>query len=272
MGEDEVRSFLSSLAPTVAASTQNQALGALTFLYEGVLARPLARVEGITPARRPRRLPVVLTAREIRGIVAQLHDPVRLCVLLMYGSGLRVSECASLRVKDIDLERREIVVRGGKGDKDRRVPLAASCAAPLRQALRVARERHHRDGRLGIRTTGIAPSLARKYPNAELDWPWTYVFAASRTFVDENRIRRRHHVHETVLQRAFRAAVRRADISKRATCHALRHSFATHLLESGADIRTIQELMGHTDVRTTMVYTHVLNRGGLGVRSPADSL
>ena len=269
-----VAAFLSDLAVRggVSAATQNQALGALTFLYQGVLRRPLERVEGIQPARRSRYVPVVLTPREIRGILSQLREPFRLCVMLMYGSGLRVSECASLRSKDIDLERCEIVIRGGKGGKDRRTPLAVSCVRPLRRRLAENKQECRADDRLGVRTTGLSQPLVNKYPRADRDWPWRYVFPASRTLVDAAGVRRRHHLHESAIQRAFGAAARAAQVAKRATCHSLRHSFATHLLESGSDIRTVQELLGHTDVRTTMIYTHVLNKGGLGVRSPADAL
>ena len=274
LGEADVARFLSGLAleEQVAASTQNQALCALVFLYASVLGRPLERIEGVTPARRPRRLPVVLSQREVRGILAELGAPFRLCVSLMYGSGLRVTECLRLRVKDVDLDRHELAVRDGKGGKDRRVPLAETCARPLAEQIAHEEHRFHRDSRNGVGTTGLGEALLRKYPQADRDWRWQYVFAAARTFRTADGRRWRHHLHETVVQRAFRAAVVAARISKRATCHSLRHSFATHLLESGADIRTVQELLGHTDVRTTMIYTHVLNRGGLGVRSPADAL
>jgi len=274
LAEEDVARFLSSLAldDQVAAATQNQGLAALTFLYAHVVRRPLARVEGIVPSRRPRRLPVVLTQRELRAIMAHLENTHRLCAMLMYGSGLRVSECLSLRVKDVDLERREILVRAGKGDKDRRTPLAAACVRPLRELIQREHLRFARDRAAHVGTTGIAESLLRKFPDAELDWRWQYLFAAQRTFRAADGRRVRHHLHETVMQRAFHAAVERSGIAKRATCHSLRHSFATHLLESGSDIRTVQELLGHTDVRTTMIYTHVLNRGGLGVRSPGDDL
>jgi integron integrase len=274
LGADDVRRFLSSLAVEahVAASTQNQALAALTFLYERVIGVSLDGVDGLVPARRSEHVPVVLSEREMRAILRRLATPVRLPVLVMYGSGLRLMECLALRVKDVDFDRHEIVVRGGKGDKDRRTPLASTCAALLRQHLKARASRHRNDLKLGVRTTNISPSLALKYSRAETDWAWQYVFAATRTFVDAGGVRRRHHMHETVVQRAFRDAVAAAGVTKRATCHSLRHSFATHLLESGADIRTVQTLLGHTDLRTTMKYTHVLNRGGLGVRSPADSL
>lgn len=274
LGEEDAARFLSSLAleAQVAASTQNQALAAITFLYGTVLRRPLARLEGVAPSRRPRRLPVVLTQREIRAVVNELADPYHLCAHLMYGSGLRVTECLRLRVKDVDLERREIVVIAGKGDKDRRTPMAQACVGPLRALIDQEQQRFALDRGAGVIPTGLSESLCRKYPGTEFDWRWQYIFAARRTFVLPDGRRARHHLHETVMQRTFAAAVRASGIVKRATCHSLRHSFATHLLESGADIRTVQELLGHTDVRTTMIYTHVLNRGGLGVRSPGDDL
>jgi integron integrase len=274
LGEPEVRRFLSHLATRdrVAASTQNQALAALTFLYDAVLRRPLARVDGIAPARRARRVPVVLSQREVRALLGRLRDPARLCATLMYGSGLRVSECVSLRVKDVDLDRGEIVVRAGKGGKDRRTPLADRSTASLRRWL-ADRERLHRaDQRDRVRVTALGEALERKYPGAAGEWRWSYVFPASRTFVEPAGVRRRHHLHETVVQRAIKEAALAAGLSKRVSSHSLRHSFATHLLEAGADIRTVQELLGHTDVRTTMIYTHVLNRGGLGVWSPVDRL
>ena len=274
LAEADVRRFLSHLAveASVAASTQNQALAAICFLYERVLERPLARIEGITAAKRPARVPTVLSRREIRAILAELEEPASMAVALMYGSGLRLMECMRLRLKDLDVDRREIVVRSGKGNKDRRTPLAESCRAPLERLLRSREQVFRRDQKARVRTTGLGAALVRKYPNAESEWRWQYLFVATRTFVDALGVRRRHHLHETVVQRAFRRAVARAGITKRATCHSLRHSFATHLLESGSDIRTVQELLGHTDLRTTMIYTHVLNRGALGVRSPADSL
>jgi integron integrase len=274
MGEAEVGKFLSMLAGEehVAASTQNQALAALRFLYERALRVPLNRVDGIIPAKRAKRVPIVLSKREIRAIFRQLSGEHRLGAELMYGSGLRVRECVSLRVKDVDLDRREIVVHGGKGDKDRRTPLAESCVPALRRQLKCREEEFRRDTRLGIRTSGLPDALLKKYPNADAEWRWQYVMAAARTFVDASGVRRRHHFHETSVQRAVKAAADDAGITKRATCHSFRHSFATHLLESGSDIRTVQELLGHTDLRTTMIYTHVLNKGGLGVRSPADDL
>lgn len=274
MGEEEVRAYLTHLAVEqhVAASTQNQALAALTFLYEGVLERKLTRIDGIAPARRPRRLPVVPAASEVRQLLAQLREPVRLCGMLMYGSGLRLHECLTLRVKDIDFDNGVITLHGGKGDKDRRVPLPRSCVGPLRRHLAARREVHRRDVEAGTWTTGLAEALCRKYPAAPTEWGWAYLFAAQRTFVDATGRRRRHHLHDTVLQRAVRVAAQRAGLTKRVSCHSLRHSFATHLLQSGTDIRTIQELMGHTDLRTTMIYTHIAGGGALGVTSPVDRL
>ena len=274
LGPEDVRRFLSMLAldERVSASTQNQALSALKFLYAHVVRRPLAPVDGIAAARRPQKVPVVLSTQEIRSLLARLQDPSRLCAMLMYGSGLRVLECVSLRIKDVDLDRREIVVRSGKGGKDRRTPLARSCVVPLRAQLQRARLRAAHDRKAGIRMSGIDDGLRRKYPDIDFDWRWQYLFAASRTRKGPDGHARRHHLHESVVQRAFRAAVGAAGIAKRATCHTLRHSFATHLLESGCDIRTVQELLGHSDLRTTMGYTHVTDRGGLGVRSPGDDL
>jgi integron integrase len=274
LAEADVRRFLSHLAveESVAASTQNQALAAITFLYDRVLERPLTRIEGIAPARRPDRVPTVLSQREVRSVLAELEDPARLAAALMYGSGLRLMECVQLRIKDIDIDRLEIVVRRGKGNKDRRTPLPESYVPSLQRVLKEREKTFRRDQKARVATTGIDESLLRKYPNADREWSWQYLLAASRTLVDAAGVRRRHHLHETMVQRAFRAAVQRAGLTKRATCHTLRHSFATHLLESGSDIRTVQELLGHSDVKTTMIYTHVLNRGGLGVRSPADSL
>lgn len=275
MGVPEVKAFLSHLAveESVSASTLNQALAALRFLHDRVMAKPLPRVDGVEAAKRPRHVPVVLSQGEIRRLLRELSGAPRVCVSLMYGSGLRLSECLALRVKDLDFERGEIVVRGGKGDKDRRVPFAQVCHGMVRRQLRRAAEVWAVDQRNGVDGCGLEPALARKYPDAKRDWRWQRVFPATRSHVDRGTGEcRRHHVHPTVIQRELSRAARRAQITKRATCHSLRHSFATHLLESGADIRTVQELMGHTDVRTTMIYTHVLNRGGLGARSPADSL
>lgn len=274
LSEEHVREFLSSLAVElgVAPSTQNQALSALLFLYERVVMRRLRRVEGVVPARRPSRLPVVLSEPEVRRVLDHLRGNARLCVMLMYGGGLRVGECVSIRIKDVDFERGQIAVRGGKGDKDRRTPLAVVCREALLRQIATARAVFLRDVEDGVRVTGIGDALLRKYPGADNELGWRYVFPAARTFVDRGGTRRRHHLNETAVQRAVRVAAVGAGLTKRVTCHAFRHSFATHLLESGADIRTVQELLGHSDVRTTMQYTHVLNRGALGVKSPADRL
>lgn len=266
--------FLSDLAVTkmVSASTQNQALAALTFLYAGVLRRPLAPMPNVQHATSRRRMPVVLSESEVRAVLGALREPDRLVVSLLYGSGLRILECVSLRVKDIDLDRCEITVRAGKGNKDRRVPLARTAVADVQRRLRESYSRWRNDSRRDIRVTGIGEALSRKLPGADREWPWYYVFPASRILTDRSGVVRRHHLHETQVQRAVHNAVRESKLGKRITCHSFRHSFATHMLENGSDIRTIQELLGHSDLKTTMIYTHVLNRGGLGVQSPADRL
>lgn len=275
MGVEEARSFLSSLAvdAKVSASTQNQALAALSFLYDQVILKPLPRVDGVEPARQSRHVPIVFSPNEVRRVLGELSGTMRVCAALMYGSGLRLSECLALRIKDLDFERAEIVVRAGKGGKDRRVPFAVSCYRMVRRQIKRALETWSADLRNGVDGCGLDDALARKYPGAARDWRWQRLFPAARTYVDaETGGRKRHHLHATAVQRALAVAGRRSGISKRVTCHAFRHTFATHLLESGADIRTVQELLGHTDVRTTMIYTHVLNRSALGVRSPADAL
>jgi integron integrase len=270
----DVARFLSHLAVAdrVSASTQNQAFAALHFLYARVLRQPLRRVPEVARARVTRRIPVVLTSDEINRTLSKLREPSRLIVSLLYGSGLRIHECVSLRVKDLDIRRREITVRGGKGDKDRRVPLAQSAIPDVERALRASREVWAGDQRTGVRVTGLADGLRRKLPEADREWAWFYLFPATRPFFDEARVARRHHLDDSVVQRAVRRASLAAGVAKRVTCHVFRHSFATHLLESGTDIRTIQELLGHTSLQTTMIYTHVLNRGPLGVISPADRL
>ena len=272
--ESDVSAYLSSLAVEsgVSPATQNQALAALLFLYKDVVRRPLRRIDGVVPARSQARVPVVLSEREVRSILDELSQPAKLCVTVMYGAGLRIAECVSLRIKDVDFDRSEIVVHGGKGDKDRRTPLPKTCRRALARQLATARAVHERDERDGVRVTGIRASYLRKNPNADREVAWRYVFPASRTFVERAAVRRRHHLHETVVQRAVRNAAGRVGMAKRVTCHSFRHSFATHLLECGYDIRTVQVLLGHSDVRTTMQYTHVLNRGALGVKSPADRL
>jgi integron integrase len=273
LGAPEVTGYLSHLASSrqVSASTQNQAFSALVFFYREVLGRELAGLEQVPRARLPERLPVVLAREEVAAVLRTMRGTPRLMCALMYGSGLRLLECCRLRVKDVDFARQELVVHDGKGRKDRVTVLPARLVPPLRAHLDRVQRQHlaDLDGEAGH--VALPGALARKYPNAHREWPWQWVFPATRVHTDAaTGERRRHHLHETLLQREFAAAVRAAKLTKPATCHTLRHSFATHLLETGYDIRTIQELLGHSDVSTTMVYTHVLNRGGRGVRSPLD--
>ena len=273
MGEAEVVEFLSGLATVghVSASTQNQALGALVFLYSEVLGVRLDWLSGIVRAKRPVRMPVVLSRDEVAALLARLSGTVWLMSALMYGAGLRLMEAAELRVKDLDLAGREIRVRDGKGCKDRVTMLPVRIADALVEHLLKVRALHERDVAAGGGWVALRDALSRKFVNAGREWRWQWVFPATRTYIDpETGQRRRHHLHETVVQRAVKLAAREAGLTKAATCHTLRHSFATHLLEAGYDIRTIRELLGHRDVSGTMIYTHVLNRGGRGVRSPLD--
>jgi integron integrase len=273
MGAREVERFLTGLATHghVSASTQNQALSALLFLYREVLQQELPWVDNVRRAKRPRRLPVVLTRDEVAALLAGLQGTPWLMASLLYGAGLRLMECVRLRVQDVDFARREIMVRRGKGNKDRRTTLPAMAIEALQNQMAEARLVHRRDLDAGFGAVWLPDALARKYPGAAREWAWQYVFPASTRSIDpRSGETRRHHVDETVLQRAVKHAVRVAGIDKPATCHTLRHSFATHLLEAGYDIRTIQELLGHKDVATTQIYTHVLNRGGHGVLSPLD--
>nr|WP_246417327.1 integron integrase [Rehaibacterium terrae] len=273
MGAREVEAFLTRLATRdkVAASTQNQALAALLFLYREVLGEQLPWMENIRRAKRPERLPVVLTRAEVAALLGELSGRAWLMAALLYGSGLRLMECVRLRIKDVDCERRELIVRDGKGGKDRRTMLPAALVEPLRAQMAEARRVHAADLAAGFGAVWLPDALARKYPNASREPGWQYVFPARERSRDprDGQIRR-HHVDEQALQRAMKAAVRRAGLAKPASCHTLRHSFATHLIEDGYDIRTVQELLGHADVATTQIYTHVLNRGAGAVRSPLD--
>lgn len=275
MAEPEVNQFLTHLAvhDRVAASTQNQALAALLFLYDKVLNHPLGRIEGVVRAHRPRRLPVVLTQQEVRAVLDGLDGTARFVCALLYGSGLRLLECLRLRVKDVDVHRNEILVHDGKGLKDRVTMLPDAVKKPLQAHLEKVRQQHADDLARGLGRAPLPDAIARKYPNADRLWAWQWIFPASSHYVDRRTgMRHRHHVHESVIQRAVKEAVRHAGLTKPASCHSFRHSFATHLLDNGYDIRTVQELLGHADVKTTMIYTHVLNRGGKGVRSPIDEL
>ena len=273
MGVSEIRAYLSYLATekNVAASTQNVALNALLFLYQNVLEVSLPYINDIERAQRPTRVPVVFTRSEAKAILDNLSGFHLLATSLLYGAGLRISECLRLRVKDVDFGYKQIVVRDGKGKKDRVTLLPDVTIDPLKLQLDKARAVHQQDLAEGYGEVELPYALARKYPNAAREWGWQYVFPAAKRSVDpRSGIRRRHHILERTLQRAVKQAMHRANITKHGSCHTFRHSFATHLLEDGYDIRTVQELLGHKDVKTTMIYTHVLNRGGKGVRSPLD--
>lgn len=276
LGTEEVRAFLTDLAlkGKVAAPTQNQALSALLFLYQQVLRREIGWMDDVPRAQRPTKMPVVCTPEEVRSLLNAIKGgTARLMAQLLYGSGLRLMECVRLRVKDIDLAKCHIVVRDGKGAKDRMTMLPVQLADPLRRHLTKVKMQHEDDLAEGFGDVYLPFALARKYPRASREWPWQYVFPSQKRSADPRNIaapERRHHVSELVLQRAVKEAVRAAQLTKPASCHTLRHSFATHLLENGSDIRTIQELLGHKDVSTTMIYTHVLNRPGIGVKSPLD--
>jgi integron integrase len=273
LGAREVSAFVSHLAVArhVAASTQNQALSALLFLYREVLSQPIEWVDDVERAKKPQKLPVVFTKGEVRAVLGHLRGELWLMASLLYGSGLRLMECVRLRVKDIDFGQLQLVVREGKGDKDRVTVLPTPLVEPLRRQLERAKALHEMDMREGFGRVHLPYALARKYPTADREWAWQYAFPARRRSLDPRTGReQRHHISETALQKAVRTAIRAAGIEKPGSCHTLRHSFATHLLEGGYDIRTIQELLGHADVSTTMIYTHVLNKGGRGVRSPLE--
>jgi len=271
MGVAEVREFLTYLATQgqVAASTQNQALNALLFLYGHVMHKPLGDLGDVVRAKRPQRLPVVLTVDEVGRVLRALPGVYWMIGCLQYGSGLRLLESVRLRVKDLDFYHRAIFVRDGKGAKDRVVTMPEDMVVPLRRHLVARRTTFERDRESGCAAVFLPHALARKYPNAPIEWDWQYVFAATQLSTDpRSGDARRHHVDESSMQKAMRAAVLKANIAKPASCHTLRHSFATHLLERGADIRTVQDQLGHADVRTTQIYTHVLKRGGMAVSSP----
>lgn len=275
MGEGEVAMFLTHLAVArrVSASTQNQALNALLFLYKQVLNRDVGLIQGVTRAKRSQRLPAVLTRDEVRSVLMRMSGREWLMAGLMYGAGLRVTECLRLRVKDVDFGFRQILVRDGKGKKDRAVPLPQAMAAPLRMQIEAVGRIHAADVADGFGEVSLPDAIDRKYPNAARELGWWYLFPASHRSRDPYSGRmKRHHLDESVIQRAVRQAVIAAGICKPVSCHAFRHSFATHLLASGQDIRTIQELLGHKDVSTTMIYTHVLGVGARGVASPFDTL
>jgi integron integrase len=275
LGTPEVTSFITTLAirGKVAASTQNQAFSALLFLYREVLGRTIDGLEDIARAKTPARLPIVLSREEVVAVLSHLRGAPALMASLMYGCGLRLLEAAHLRIKDIDFGRREICVRNGKGGKDRVTMLPVMLIPRLHAQIARVCAQHDADLAVGAGSVELPDALDRKFPRAAWKRDWQWVFPASRFYVHvESGRRRRHHLHESVMQREFAFAVRTAGLMKPATCHTLRHSFATHLIEGGYDIRTIQELLGHSDVSTTMIYTHVLNRGGRGVRSPLDGL
>ncbi|MBV8517157.1 MAG: integron integrase [Acidobacteria bacterium] len=273
MGADEVNAFLTSLATQshVSAPTQNQALCALLFLYRRVLQDPLPWLKDVVRARRMARVPTVLTPEEVRMVLKAMSGTPQLIAQLLYGGGLRLLECLQLRVKDLDFARRQIYIRDTKGRRDRVTTLPQLVISDLTTHLALVKEQHDDDLRDGLGSVWLPDAIGRKIPNADTEWRWQWVFPATSHYTDEETgIKRRHHLHETVIQRAVRAAATRAGLTKRVTCHTFRHSFATHLLERGNDIRTVQELLGHRDVSTTMIYTHVLRLGPLGVRSPLD--
>lgn len=275
LGAAHVTAFLTALAikDRVSASTQNQALSGLLFLYRFVLRVELGDIVPPPRARTPHHIPVVLSQMDVKRVLDALDGVPRLVATLLYGAGLRLQECLEVRVKDLDFERREITVRRGKGQKDRRVMLPESVREPLRVHLAAVRVQHEADLRAGLGRVILPDALERKLPSAATDWRWQFVFPAGRICRDPKfGPPSRFHVHESLIQKAVAAAALRAGLTVRVTCHTFRHSFATHLLETGSDIRTVQELLGHSDVSTTMIYTHVLNRGGLGVKSPMDRL
>jgi len=273
MGAPEITAFLTHLAvkEKISASTQNQALNAIAFLYRQVLKREMGELDEIVRAKRPDRLPVFFSSTEAKAVLGHLDGVDKIMGSLLYGSGLRLMECLRLRIKDIDFEYKQIIVHDGKGQKDRATPLPTSLIEPLKTQMAKAKATHDQDLKEGYGAVFLPNALETKYPNANREWGWQYLFPASKRAVDPRTgVVRRHHLHESVLQRAVKMAVRAAGMTKPASCHTFRHSFATHLLQSGYDIRTVQELLGHKDVSTTMIYTHVLKSGAQGVKSPLD--
>lgn len=275
MGDAEVKSFLTHLAVNrnVAPNTQNQALNALVFLYKCVLEKPIGSIHGAVRAKKKQKLPVVLTGDEVRRVLRELNGKQWLAACLMYGSGLRLMECLRLRVMNLDFDHKAIYVMNGKGGKNRVVALPDQIISPLRRHLENVKSVYEKDLSDGFGAVYLPYALERKYSNAPREWGWQYVFPASkRSFDPRSQVIRRHHFDEKAVQREVKKAIRKAGIIKPASCHTLRHSFATHLLERGADIRTVQEQLGHKDLRTTQIYTHVLNRGGNAVKSPLDGV
>jgi integron integrase len=275
MSEIEVNAFLNYLATRrrVSASTQTQALCAIVFLYRHVLGRELGQLKNLIRAKKKKNLPVVFTRDEARQVIENLSGTHRLMANLLYGSGLRLTECLRLRVKDVDFGYNQIVIRDGKGKKDRVTMLPKTVASYLKEHLKRIKQQHDQDLARGCGGVYLPNALARKYRGADKSWAWQYVFPSSKISADpRSGIKRRHHVNQQYLHRAVKSAVQKSGIIKAASCHTFRHSFATHLLEDGYDIRTVQELLGHKDVSTTMIYTHVLSRGGQGVRSPIDTI
>ncbi len=275
MGEKEIGEFLSNLAVrgNVAASTQNQALCSVIFLYKQVLEKEIGQIENVVWAKRPQILPEVFTADEVERVLSNLKGVFWLMGILLYGAGLRIIECLRLRVKDSAFTYKKITVREGKGEKDRITMLPELCVEPLKKHLEKVKMQYDQDLRDGFCTVYMPYALAKKFPNANKEWGWRYIFPASQLSVDpRSGVKQRHHFDESAVQRAVKQAIRDAGIHKHASCHTFRHSFATHLLEAGYDIRTVQELLGHEDVNTTMIYTHVLNKGTIRVSSPADFL
>jgi len=275
LGENEINAFLTNLATreNVSSSTQNQALAALLFLFRQVFGNPVGELGEVIRAKKPTRLPVVMSRDEVRSVLSNLQGDKRLAAALMYGTGLRLMECLELRIQDIDFSQNEILIRNGKGAKDRSTMLPDSLKAELKKHLAKVKALHDRDRAEGWGSIPMPNALDRKYPNGSTEWSWQWVFPQERRWINSSTGKQgRYHMDPSLLQRAVHEAVLRAGIAKRASCHTFRHSFATHLIENGYDIRTVQELLGHSDVKTTMIYTHVLNRGPSGVRSPADGL